>query len=129
MYVETSAIGYRLNKFCFDNLDTFGRWIKPRILGQRRLVISVDIPVGYRDGFRKHFRQTFPGISRVRLHLKMAEMNQRVVPDTWIHIVPTKKPLEDTKKRLVDEMKKKEGEGVGVDWHNSTTDSLTCLHY
>jgi hypothetical protein len=129
MYVETSAIGYRLNKFCFDNLDTFGRWIKPRILGQRRLLISVDIPVGYRDGFRKHLRQTFPGIARVRLHLKRAEMNQRVVSYTWFHIVPTKKPLEDTKKRLVDEMEKKEGEGGDVDWHNGTTDSLTYLHY
>ncbi|KAG9188466.1 hypothetical protein G6011_02389 [Alternaria panax] len=132
MYVETSPMIYRLNNFGFDNLDTFDRWIKGRALGQRRLVLSVDIPFAYyslyRDGIRKRFRQTFPAIIRVRLHSKMAEMNQRVLPDTWFHAVPTKEPLEDAKRRFVTEVQKKEGEDIDVDWHNGNTNSLVYLH-
>jgi len=33
--------------------------------------------------FRKLLRQTFPGITRVNLHTKMAEMSQRIVASTW----------------------------------------------
>jgi hypothetical protein len=132
MYVEASAMIYELNNFGFDNLDTFDRWIKGRALGQRRLITSVDIPFGYyrlyRDGFRKLFRQTFPGITKVRLHLAMAEMSQRVLPDTWHHAVPTKEPIEDTKKRFADQVKKKEGEGVDVEWHKGAYDSSIYLN-
>jgi hypothetical protein len=118
---------YKLNNFGFDNLDTFDRWIKDRSLGQRRLIMSLDIPVGYyslyRGDFRKCFRRTFPGITRVGLHLIMAEINQRVVPGTWSYNVPIKEPIEDVKKRFVDEVKKKEGEDIKVDWYNGTTAS------
>ncbi|KAH6878825.1 hypothetical protein BKA58DRAFT_453056 [Alternaria rosae] len=133
MYVETSSMVYTHNNFGFDNLDTFDRWILNRALGQRRLVTSVDIPFGYyslyRDGFRKLLRRTFPGITRVRLHIKMAEMNQRMDARTWSWSVPIKEPLEDVKKRFIDEVMKKEGEGLGVGWYNRSITSLSYLRY
>jgi hypothetical protein len=133
MYVETSAMIYTLNNFGFDNFDTFDRWILNRALGQMRLVVSLNIPFGYyslyRDGFRKLLRQTFPSITRVSLHIKMAEMNQRVIPGTWFHTVPSKEALEDVKKRFVDEVKKKEGEDLNVDWYNGFSNYLVYLHH
>ncbi|KAI4685260.1 uncharacterized protein J4E84_005987 [Alternaria hordeiaustralica] len=122
-----------LNNFGFDNLDTCDRWILCRPLGQRRLIVSVDMPFGYyslyKDGFRKLLRQTFPGIARVNLHTKMAEMSQRIVTSTWFHTVPTREPLNDTKQRFVDQVKKKEGDGIEVGWYSGTANSLVYLHY
>ncbi|KAI4708984.1 hypothetical protein J4E89_006386 [Alternaria sp. Ai002NY15] len=133
MYVESSAMVYSLNNFGFDNLDTCDRWILGRPLGQRRLIVSVDMPFGYyslyKDGFRKLLRQTFPGIVRVNLHTKMAEMSQRIVTSTWFHTVPTREPLNDTKQRFVDQVKKKEGDGIEVDWYSGSANSLVYLHY
>jgi hypothetical protein len=54
----------------------------------------------------------------------MAEINQRVVPATWSYKVPIKEPIEDVKKRFVDQVMKKEGEDIEVDWYNGTTASL-----
>jgi hypothetical protein len=133
MYAEASAMIYTLNNFGFDNFDTFDRWILNRAPGQMRLVVSLNIPFGYyslyRDGFRKLLRQTFPGITRVGLHITMAEMNQRVIPGTWFHTVPIKESLENVKKRFVDEVKKKEGENLNVDWYNGFSNPLVYLHH
>jgi hypothetical protein len=95
--------------------------------------MSVDIPFEYYDlynaGFRKLFRQTFPNIEEVGLHIRMAQINQKVVEHTWCWRYPQKEPLEATQKRHADAVKTKEGLDLKISWHNGTSSSLTYMHY
>ncbi|KAF1935112.1 hypothetical protein EJ02DRAFT_389673 [Clathrospora elynae] len=128
MYTELSAMVYTLNNFGFDNHDTFDRWIKGRAFGQKQLITSIDIPFAYYNlyegGFRKLFRQTFPNIKRVRLHLQMALLRQRVIEGSWLEIKPKREPLGETKLRFARYMQEKEGVEIEVDWHHGTLSSL-----
>jgi hypothetical protein len=133
MYVETSAMVYTLNTFTFTDRYTLDRFIRDRAPGQRHLVTSIDVPFEYfrmySDDSRKKFRQTFRNIKRVGIHVQVALSTQRVIPETWNTIKPLKEPLADTKKRLEEWVKEKEGTDLEVNWYGSTSASFVYLHY
>jgi hypothetical protein len=133
MYVETAATVYTLNTFTFTDLQTLDRFIKDRALGQRRLVTSIDVPFEYfrlyADDFRKLFRQTFPNVKRIGIHVQVALSTQRVIPWTWSLVRPLKEPLADTKKRLESWAREKEGVDLEIDWHGGTSTSFVHLNY
>jgi hypothetical protein len=133
VYVETAAMVYTLNKFTFTDLQTLDRFIRDRELGQRRLITSIDVPFEYfrlyADEIRKLFRQTFPNIKRIGIHVQIALSTQRVIPWTWSLVRPLKEPLSDTKKRLEGYVQKKEGVDLEIDWHGGTSASFDYLNY
>jgi hypothetical protein len=102
---------YTLNNFSFDSFRTFDRWVKNRVIGQKRLVTSLDVPYEYmrlyRHGHRKLFRQKFPNIKRIGI-------------DTYEPYFTYHKsgvPFQEAKNKTVRDIKEKEGQNVEVDWH------------
>jgi hypothetical protein len=44
LYLEASALIYKSNTFAFETASAFDGWSKPRVPGQRRMLVSVAVP-------------------------------------------------------------------------------------
>ncbi|KAL5121361.1 hypothetical protein ACEQ8H_000829 [Pleosporales sp. CAS-2024a] len=114
VYAEAAAFAYSLNTFAFDSYATLDLWAKKRVVGQRRLVASIDMPYNYtqlyRLGFRKPFHAKFDNIQRIGVHANVAAFSRRSEADG----------IAVAKARVVEWIKRKEGEQVCVDWFPGT---------
>lgn len=124
---------YTLNTFDFGSLATIDCFIRHRLLGQRRLIRSINVPFQYYDlyhgDFRKRFCQTFPNVLRIGLHHQVALISQRVIESTWKLMRPVKEPLEETKTRIAEFVRRKEGVAIEIDWHSSMDAPLIQFLY
>ncbi|KNG47733.1 hypothetical protein TW65_05538 [Stemphylium lycopersici] len=121
IYVEAAAIIYTLNTFSFSSQQTLDGFIRHRALGQRRLIISIDVPFNYfrlyHMEFRDRFRIAFPNIKRIGIHILAAQITQRVLEWTWTWKTPQREPIGDAKKKIEDFVKDKEGNDLVIGWH------------
>ena len=110
MYVEASRYMYTLNNFAFDNYRTFDCWIKNRVIGQRRLVTSIDVPYDYlrlyRTGHRQLFHKKFENIKRIGVDV--------FEPYFAHHTFGV--PFIESKNKTLQELKHKEGQDLQIEW-------------
>ncbi|KAJ4345799.1 uncharacterized protein N0V89_011934 [Didymosphaeria variabile] len=103
VYAETAPLLYTLNMFSFYHVSDMDRWIKLRPIGQLQLMTSIEVPFQYFSlydrGLRTKFRKKFPNIKRISIQGTYTTIESR---------------REESKKRVVNMVKQREGEDVEV---------------
>jgi hypothetical protein len=101
---------YSLNNFAFDSYRTFDCWIKNRVIGQKRLITSIDVPYDYmrlyRMGHRKVFHKKFENIKRIGVD----------VYEPYFAHHKFGVPFNEAKNKTMQEIKQKEGQDLQVEW-------------